>query len=207
MAPSLRDSAIADILFKMGRKGVKNGKGFTLMSVRDLSKGKDSKISKHPIAQDDPEVAMVIEKERHRKSVSEAAAKENVSSGLYVRASALLDLSRGQVEDEVQTRLLYCLLNEGFRLLGEGGVVSYRPGDIDIVYTYGYGWPVYKGGPMFYADFAMVYHHCWLAQCIVPDGNLVPTCPLLIAMVAHNVTVIQLQKDPSLVLKLKAARI
>ena len=77
---------------------------------------------------------MVIEKERHRKSVSEAAAKENVSSGLYVRASALLDLSRGQVEDEVQTRLLYCLLNEGFRLLGEGGVVSYRPGTL-ISYT------------------------------------------------------------------------
>ena len=47
----------------------------------------------------------------------------------------------------MQTRLLYCLLNEGFRLLGEGGVVSYRPGDIDIVYTMATAGQYTRAGP------------------------------------------------------------
>ncbi|MDP1633354.1 MAG: 3-hydroxyacyl-CoA dehydrogenase NAD-binding domain-containing protein, partial [Gallionellaceae bacterium] len=51
---------------------------------------------------------------------------------------------------ELVERCLYPLLNEGIRILEEG--VAIRAGDIDVVWTAGYGFPRYRGGPMFYAD-------------------------------------------------------
>jgi len=51
---------------------------------------------------------------------------------------------------EIQERCLYAMINEGARLLEEG--IALRASDIDIVYTAGYGFPRYRGGPMFYAD-------------------------------------------------------
>jgi len=53
-------------------------------------------------------------------------------------------------DDEIRDRLLYALVNEGARILEEG--IALRSGDIDIIYIYGYGFPVYRGGPMFQAD-------------------------------------------------------
>lgn len=53
-------------------------------------------------------------------------------------------------EEEIVDRLFFPLINEGALILDEG--IAQRPGDIDIVYLYGYGFPVAKGGPMFYAD-------------------------------------------------------
>ncbi len=51
---------------------------------------------------------------------------------------------------EIQERCLYAMINEGARLLEEG--IALRASDIDMVYTSGYGFPRYRGGPMFYAD-------------------------------------------------------
>ncbi|WP_295532435.1 3-hydroxyacyl-CoA dehydrogenase NAD-binding domain-containing protein [uncultured Pseudacidovorax sp.] len=51
---------------------------------------------------------------------------------------------------EIVERLLYPLINEGVRILEEG--IAYRPGDIDIVWTAGYGFPEHLGGPMWWAD-------------------------------------------------------
>lgn len=53
-------------------------------------------------------------------------------------------------DEEVHQRLFYALINAGAHLLGEG--VALRPSDIDIVYHFGYSFPIYRGGPMFYAD-------------------------------------------------------
>jgi len=53
-------------------------------------------------------------------------------------------------QEEILERCLYSLINEGFRLLEEG--VARSPSDIDVVWVYGFGWPLYRGGPMFYAD-------------------------------------------------------
>ena len=53
-------------------------------------------------------------------------------------------------KQEIIDRLFFPLINEGALILEEG--IAQRPGDIDIVYLYGYGFPVAKGGPMFYAD-------------------------------------------------------
>jgi 3-hydroxyacyl-CoA dehydrogenase len=51
---------------------------------------------------------------------------------------------------EIQDRCFYGMINEGARLLEEG--IALRAADIDVVYTSGYGFPRYRGGPMFYAD-------------------------------------------------------
>jgi 3-hydroxyacyl-CoA dehydrogenase len=52
--------------------------------------------------------------------------------------------------DEVVDRCVYTLVNEGARLLAEG--IALRSVDIDIIYLNGYGFPAYRGGPMWYAD-------------------------------------------------------
>ncbi len=53
-------------------------------------------------------------------------------------------------DTEILERLVYPMINEGAKILEEG--IAIRPSDIDIVWINGYGWPVYRGGPMFYAD-------------------------------------------------------
>ncbi len=52
--------------------------------------------------------------------------------------------------DEIVERCVFALVNEGLAILDEG--IAQRPGDIDVVYLYGYGFPVYRGGPMHHAD-------------------------------------------------------
>jgi len=51
---------------------------------------------------------------------------------------------------EIVERTLYTMVNEGAKILEEH--IAQRASDIDVVWVYGYGWPVYRGGPMFWAD-------------------------------------------------------
>src|SRR6266446_612773 len=53
-------------------------------------------------------------------------------------------------DDEILRRLLYPMINEGAKILEEK--IAIRASDIDVIWVYGYGWPVYRGGPMFWAD-------------------------------------------------------
>ena len=53
-------------------------------------------------------------------------------------------------DEEILERMIYPMINEGARILEEG--IASRPSDIDVIWLYGYGWPIYRGGPMFYAD-------------------------------------------------------
>ena len=53
-------------------------------------------------------------------------------------------------DDEIVERCMYALANEGAHILEEG--IALRASDIDMVYLTGYGFPPYRGGPMFYAD-------------------------------------------------------
>ena len=76
----------------------------------------------------DPEVVRIIEEE-----------------------AARLGIARRELSDEeIVTRCVYPLVNEGARILEEG--IAIRPSDIDIVWINGYGFPPYRGGPMYYAD-------------------------------------------------------
>ena len=53
-------------------------------------------------------------------------------------------------DEEIIERTLYTMVNEGALILEEK--MAQRASDIDVVWIYGYGWPVYRGGPMFWAD-------------------------------------------------------
>ncbi len=62
-----------------------------------------------------------------------------------------LNISQRNISDEeIVERTIYAMVNEGARILEEG--VSYRSSDIDLVFTNGYGFPAFRGGPMQYAD-------------------------------------------------------
>ena len=66
-------------------------------------------------------------------------------------ASRREGLERRDISDqEILERLTYPMINEGAKILEEG--IAIRPSDIDVIWAYGYGWPTYRGGPMFYAD-------------------------------------------------------
>lgn len=70
---------------------------------------------------------------------------------MIVAHSAELGIERRKISDtEIVERLIYALVNEGAHILEEG--IAMRASDIDMVYLTGYGFPLYRGGPMFYAD-------------------------------------------------------
>jgi len=71
------------------------------------------------------------------KIIKDLAAK----SGVQPRAVS---------DQEILERTIYSMINEGAKILEEGKAI--RPSDIDVVWVNGYGWPVYRGGPMYYAD-------------------------------------------------------
>jgi 3-hydroxyacyl-CoA dehydrogenase len=59
-------------------------------------------------------------------------------------------------DDEIVERCVLALVNEGARILEEG--IAQRASDIDMVYLTGYGFPLYRGGPMLYADTLGLYN-------------------------------------------------
>jgi 3-hydroxyacyl-CoA dehydrogenase len=70
---------------------------------------------------------------------------------ILARRGAELGIApRSHTDQEILERCLYPLLNEGIRILDEG--IAQRASDIDVVWCAGYGFPRYRGGPMFYAD-------------------------------------------------------
>jgi len=70
---------------------------------------------------------------------------------MIIQHSRDLGIQRRDISDEeIVERLVYALVNEGARILDEG--IALRASDIDMVYLSGYGFPLYRGGPMFYAD-------------------------------------------------------
>jgi 3-hydroxyacyl-CoA dehydrogenase len=70
---------------------------------------------------------------------------------LIVETAGKHGIARSAIgKDEIVERLLFPMINEGARILDEG--IAQRPGDIDVIWVYGYGFPVHRGGPMHHAD-------------------------------------------------------
>jgi 3-hydroxyacyl-CoA dehydrogenase len=63
---------------------------------------------------------------------------------------------RNIADNEIVERCIYALVNEGARIVEEG--IALRASDIDMVYLAGYGFPLYRGGPMLYADMVGLYN-------------------------------------------------
>ncbi len=76
---------------------------------------------------------------------------------MIVDHSKSLGLTRRRISDEeIVERVVYALVNEGAHILEEG--IAAKASDIDIVYLAGYGFPVFRGGPMFHADSVGLYN-------------------------------------------------
>ncbi len=82
-----------------------------------------------------------------QRTATPSAAVEQLIRDLATRKG----IARRVVSDqEILQRCIYPMVNEGAKILEEG--MAIRASDIDIVWINGYGWPIYRGGPMFYGD-------------------------------------------------------
>jgi 3-hydroxyacyl-CoA dehydrogenase len=85
-------------------------------------------------------------------------------------------------------RLVFALVNEAAHLLEEG--IAQRASDVDMVYLTGYGFPIWRGGPMCYADtvglFNVVQAMKRFAKNPMDDGAFWTPAPLLARLVAEG---------------------
>ncbi len=93
-------------------------------------------------------------------------------------------------DEEIVQRLIYALVNEAAHILEEG--IASRASDIDMVYLMGYGFPIYRGGPMLYADqvglFNVVQSMQRFAQNPLDDAKFWQPAPLLAKLAAEGKT-------------------
>jgi len=85
------------------------------------------------------------------KAGDRKAYPSQVVNDMIIKHSADLGVERRKISDqEIIERLVFALVNEAAYILEEG--IATRASDVDMVYLTGYGFPVFRGGPMFYAD-------------------------------------------------------
>ncbi|KQP14901.1 3-hydroxyacyl-CoA dehydrogenase NAD-binding domain-containing protein [Pseudorhodoferax sp. Leaf267] len=93
-------------------------------------------------------------------------------------------------DEEIVQRLVFALVNEAAHILEEG--IANKASDIDVVYIFGYGFPVHRGGPMLYADqvglFNVVQAMQRFAQNPLDDAKFWQPAPLLARLVAEGKT-------------------
>jgi 3-hydroxyacyl-CoA dehydrogenase len=98
--------------------------------------------------------------------------------------------------EEIVDRCIYALVNEGARILEEG--IALRAVDIDIIYLNGYGFPAYRGGPMWYADTVgldKVYRR--ISEFHQQHGELWEPAPLLKRLAEEGKTFAELNREPA----------
>jgi 3-hydroxyacyl-CoA dehydrogenase len=93
----------------------------------------------------------------HYEKGSRSPIPDPAVEEIIIAASKKLGVTRRAIsKEEILERMIYPMINEGARILEEG--IATRPSDIDVVWVYGYGWPAWRGGPMFYADLVGLKH-------------------------------------------------
>ena len=140
-----RYSRIGDELYCLGRLGVKNGKGFYAYGRdgkkemrKGKGKGKDTVVDASDRIVEGVITCEILRKHSLRGQGSASSARSHTLQPLSgLSAGEEGSRRRESTAERVTQRLLYPLINEAFKLLGEGGVVSARPGDIDIVFLKG----------------------------------------------------------------------
>ncbi|MBI2962596.1 MAG: enoyl-CoA hydratase/isomerase family protein [Deltaproteobacteria bacterium] len=87
----------------------------------------------------------------YKYGAARAATPDPEVERIILEVSSQLGIRRRAISDEeILARLLYPMVNEGAKILDEK--IAIRASDIDVIWVYGYGWPTYRGGPMFWAD-------------------------------------------------------
>ncbi|MGO9930821.1 MAG: 3-hydroxyacyl-CoA dehydrogenase NAD-binding domain-containing protein [Steroidobacteraceae bacterium] len=94
-------------------------------------------------------------------------------------------IPRSIPDEEILERCIFPMINEGAKILGEK--IAIRPSDIDVAWVNGYGWPVYRGGPMYYADqLGLDNVLAKLQQFQAAVGDAFKPAPLLEQLVAEG---------------------
>jgi 3-hydroxyacyl-CoA dehydrogenase len=158
-SPEQVDKAFAALGFAMGPVGVIDLAGIDIMWRRingQKAEGLLEKGVRHPQM-----CFELAERKRYGQKTNAGFFKYEPGNRKPINDPMVEDLAkeiaarqgitrRGISDQEIIERCLYTMVNEGARILEEG--VAQRPGDIDIIYMHGYGFPVGKGGPMQWAD-------------------------------------------------------
>jgi 3-hydroxyacyl-CoA dehydrogenase len=121
----------------------------------------------------------------HDPEVSELIRKWTTAAGITQRQIPA---------DEIADRCIYALVNEGARILEEG--YALRSVDIDIIYLNGYGFPAYRGGPMWYADtvgLKKVYDR--ICEFQKQHGEIWEPAPLLKQLAEQGKTFAEFKKE------------
>jgi 3-hydroxyacyl-CoA dehydrogenase len=97
---------------------------------------------------------------------------------------------------EILERALYSMINEGAKILEEG--IALRAGDIDTIYLTGYGFPAYRGGPMWYADtVGLAAVQARIREFQQEHGERWTPAPLLARLAANGGTFADLDRAPA----------
>ncbi|MCR9213915.1 MAG: 3-hydroxyacyl-CoA dehydrogenase NAD-binding domain-containing protein [Proteobacteria bacterium] len=87
----------------------------------------------------------------HYEKGSRTPQPDPIVEDIIVKAARDAGINRREVSDEeILKRCIYPMINEAAKILEEG--IAARASDIDVIWVYGYGWPIYRGGPLRYAD-------------------------------------------------------
>jgi 3-hydroxyacyl-CoA dehydrogenase len=120
----------------------------------------------------------------------DAIPNEEVVKMIEDHRAALGITPRKISDEEIVQRLVYSLVNEAAHILEEG--IASKASDIDMVYLMGYGFPIYRGGPMNYADqvglFNVVQAMQRFAQNPLDDAKFWQPAPLLAKLAAEGKT-------------------
>ncbi|MFZ3341036.1 MAG: 3-hydroxyacyl-CoA dehydrogenase NAD-binding domain-containing protein [Terriglobales bacterium] len=131
----------------------------------------------------------------YRYDDSRRASPDPDVTALVRKWSAEAGIPQRQISaDEIVERCIYALVNEGTRILEEG--YALRAVDIDIIYLNGYGFPAYRGGPMWYADMVglqKVYRR--ICEFERQHGELWAPAPLLKRLAEAGKTFAEFHKE------------
>ncbi|MDO6569198.1 3-hydroxyacyl-CoA dehydrogenase NAD-binding domain-containing protein [Alteromonas sp. 1_MG-2023] len=139
---------------------------FTMGDMAGLDIGYYVRQSRQAFISHDPAYGAVadrlVEKNRNGLKTGRGAYLYEAGSRVPIPDPEVLEIAKQEAErlgvtqrsdisdEEILVRCLYTLINEGACILEEG--IAAKSSDIDVIYVYGYGFPVYRGGPMQYAD-------------------------------------------------------
>jgi 3-hydroxyacyl-CoA dehydrogenase len=121
------------------------------------------------------------------KAGDRTAYPSQVVNDMIIKHSADLGIERRKISDqEIVERLVYSLVNEAASILEEG--IASRASDIDMVYLTGYGFPVHRGGPMFYADTVGLTNVLMSIEKFAkgPNGEAWKPAPLLVKLAGEG---------------------
>jgi 3-hydroxyacyl-CoA dehydrogenase len=146
--PAQIDDALTEFGFPMGPFQMGDLAGMDVGWHRDLTKAptniREAMCKAGRLGQKNGKGFYDYDEKRNRTVSAEALAIIEEFRSTSNRAKR--DISA----EEIIERCLYPMVNEGYLILEEGK--AQRASDVDVVWIYGYGWPIYRGGPMFWGD-------------------------------------------------------